>query len=125
MPDERATMLPATLRRNVLLALVGAAALVLKPSYRGPLAAIVHDHGGNVVASFATFFVASIGAAQYGLGRAMTAVAALLVVEVFEVTDGFGVMSNVFDPWDLAANAAGILLAFAVDALLASRSIGR
>lgn len=39
------------------------------------------------------------------------ALSALLVVEAFELSDGFVVMSNVVDPLDLLANAAGIGLA--------------
>jgi hypothetical protein len=41
----------------------------------------------------------------------------LLAVTAFELADGFGLMSNVYDPIDLAANAAGVALAWAVDSL--------
>ena len=45
----------------------------------------------------------------------MIAVIALLVVELFELTDGFGIMTNVYDRFDLLANAAGVGLAYCVD----------
>jgi hypothetical protein len=32
---------------------------------------------------------------------------ALLVVELFEATNGFGVMTNVYDPADFVVNAVG------------------
>lgn len=40
-----------------------------------------------------------------------------MVVELFEVTNGFAVMHNTYDPVDLVANAAGVGLALAVDAV--------
>jgi len=101
--------------RNVVLVLLGAAALIVKPRYHGPLAQAVHDWGGNFAVSFATYFLACIAASRLGLGRLVAAASALLIVEAFEVTNGFGVMSNVYDPADLVANAAGIGVAFLFD----------
>jgi hypothetical protein len=40
---------------------------------------------------------------------------ALAAVEAFEVFNGFGFMSNVYDPFDLLASAAGIGMALALD----------
>ena len=48
---------------------------------------------------------------------------ALLIVESFELTNGFGIMSNVYDPWDYLANAIGIGMAAGMDG--ASRRILR
>jgi hypothetical protein len=39
----------------------------------------------------------------------------LAVVELFELSNGFGVMANTYDRIDLAANAAGVAVALAVD----------
>jgi hypothetical protein len=100
---------------NVVLVLLGLAALLLKPAYHGPLAQAVNDWGGNFSVSFAVYFLAVIAATRYGLGRLAAAASALLVVEAFEVTNGFGVMSDVYDPVDLLANALGIGVALAVD----------
>jgi hypothetical protein len=102
-------------RQYVVFALLGVAGLILKSRYGGPLSAAVHDHGGNFAASFAVFFVAIIGVSATGLGPRAAAVLAFLAVELFEATDGFGVMSNVYDPGDYVANAAGVLLAVVVD----------
>jgi hypothetical protein len=42
----------------------------------------------------------------------------LPVVELFEATNGFGVMSNVFDQFDFIANAVGVKLALAVESMV-------
>ena len=98
----------------VALILTGVAALVMKSHYHGPLKEFVHSYAGNFVVSFAVYFIATITTSTYGLGRIAPALAALLVTELFELTDGFWVMSNTFDPYDLLANPAGILVALAV-----------
>jgi hypothetical protein len=97
------------------LALLGVGLLVAKPWYRGPLGDVVQSYGGNLTASFAVYFIVSIAASRHGFSRLAAASAALLAVEAFELTDGFGVMSNVFDPYDLLANLVGVAAAFAVD----------
>ena len=48
-------------------------------------------------------------------GKLFTAGLALGVVELFEASNGFGVMTNTYDPIDFAANAVGVALALAVD----------
>ncbi|MBI5033278.1 MAG: hypothetical protein HZB51_22390 [Chloroflexi bacterium] len=58
-------------------------------------------------------------AARAGLNRVTIAVIALLVVEGFEFTNGFGIMTNVYDPFDYLANALGVALAYFVDVLSA------
>lgn len=104
-----------TKARNVLLVLVGAAALVLKHDYSGSFPEIVHSYGGNVAASFAVYFIVALSPLAARSGKLLVAVLALTVVGAFEVTDGFGVMSNVYDPVDLAADAVGVGLALATD----------
>jgi hypothetical protein len=42
-------------------------------------------------------------------------VSAFAAVASFEATNGFGVMSNTFDPWDFLADAAGIGLGVLAD----------
>ena len=111
--------------RNVAFILLGAAALVLKPHYAGPLEAAVHAHGGNVAASFAVYFILSFVNLGTPFTRLRTAGLALLVVEAFELTDGFGLMANVYDPWDLAANVLGVALAVTVDGLAARLAASR
>ena len=106
-----------TKSRNVFFALLGAVGLVLNGHYSGLHQDVVRSYGGNITASFAVYFIVSNLPFHSRYGRLMTAAAALLVVELFEVTNGFGVMTNVYDPADFAANAVGVALALAVDAL--------
>ena len=103
--------------RNVLFVVLGVAALVLKRSYAGPFAEGVHSWGGNLGVSFALYFLAAIPASRLRLGKLASAAIALLTVEAFEATNGFGVMTNVYDPLDFLANAAGVGLALAIDTL--------
>lgn len=93
--------------------------MVLKGRYPGPFRDVVLSYGGNMTASFAVFFIVRQVSTPRPLDWLPSAIIALLVVELFEVTDGFGVMTNVYDPFDLVANALAVALAVAVD-LLAS-----
>jgi hypothetical protein len=108
--------------RNVVMALLGAAVLVLVPAYDGPAAEVVGAYGGNVAVSFALYFAALGASARFRWPRLIAASATLLTVELFEATDGFGVMANTFDPVDFVANAAGVGLAVLVDVVTTPRS---
>ena len=103
--------------RSVVFALIGVAALVFKRYYAGPLEGLVLAYGGNVVVSFAVYFIVAptLFAARYRI--LLNIGIALLAVELFEATNGFGVMSNVFDRGDYIANIVGVGLAVAVDLL--------
>ena len=101
--------------RNVALAILGAAVLVLKSAYHGPFEDTLNAYAGNVAVSFALYFAAINATSAYGRPRLIAAALTLLVVELFEVANGFGVMANVYDPADLIANAAGVGLAVIVD----------
>lgn len=113
--------------RNIAFILCGIAALLLKSRYAGPHAELVHSYLGNFSVSFAVYFLCAnavllvkpllrLSASQL---RNATAALALAIVALFEEADGFGVMSNTYDPLDHAANAAGILLAVLADAITA------
>lgn len=108
-------MTRTAIARNVLFILAGVIALVLKRHYSGPFVETVYSYGGNVSASFAVYFVIGISTFGEKFGRLVTAGIALLVVELFEATNGFGVMTNVYDPVDFMANAMGVGLALAID----------
>ena len=84
----------------------------------GPSAGIVHRWGGNLAVSFACYFLANIPPVRTRHRRLVAAASALVAVEAFEATNGFGIMSNVYDPIDFAANALGVGLALMVDAAL-------
>jgi hypothetical protein len=103
--------------RNVVLVLLGVSGLLLKHWFSDSLNEIVYSYLGNVSVSFAIYFLASIGFQNKG-NRVAYIVLALLAVESFELLDGFGIMTNVFDPYDLVANAIGVGLAFVVDIVL-------
>jgi hypothetical protein len=105
--------------RHVFFILLGVAALVLKSYYSGPFVEIVHSYGGNIAASFAVYFVVRISTSGWRYGRLVAAGIALLIVELFEAADGFGVMTNVVDPVDFVANAVGVVLALVLDTLAA------
>ncbi len=105
--------------RNVVLALLGATVLVLKPGYHGPGEVAVQSYVGNVAVSFAMYFAAVNATERFRRPRLLAAFGALVAVEAFELSDGFGVMANVVDPVDLWANALGIVLAVAADLLTA------
>lgn len=106
---------PKMIGRNVTYAVLGAAALVFKHAYAGAGELYVHAYGGNFVVSFALHFAFLGSMLRFRYPRVLAAVAVFTVVTAFEVTDGFGVMANVYDPVDIAANAAGIGFAVLVD----------
>lgn len=105
-----------TLRYSAFI-ILGAAMLVVKSPYGGPFEEIVRSYAGNFFVSAAVYFLARIGLNQVGQGMFSAAMASVLVVELFEFTNGLGVMSNTFDPYDLLVNPAGVAAAMAVDRL--------
>ncbi len=105
-------------KRNILLVLVGVAGLLIKEPLSASMGELVYSYLGNVTVSFAVYFIVSIGA-RSRLGRVAIAAIALVMVEGFELTNGFGVMTNVYDPFDYLANALGVALACFVDVILA------
>lgn len=100
---------------GVALVLVGVAGLLATSHYRGAAETVVHSYLGNVSASFAVFFVVALPPWMARRPSWVAAVLALLAVQGFEVTDGFGLMTNTYDPWDLVANLVGVALAWTVD----------
>jgi len=103
--------------RNSVLAVLGAALLVMKGHYHGPAEALVWAHGGNYVVSFSLYFAAISATWKYPRNWLLAAVLTLLAVELFEALDGFGFMANVYDHWDYLANAAGVATAVLLDLL--------
>jgi len=109
---------PSNPRRAVVCIIFAVAAFLLKRRYQGPGSVLVHSYLGNLSISFAVYFLAAIASARLGQGRFLSALSALVAVEAFELSDGFGLMSNVYDPWDLLANAAGVSLALGLDVVI-------
>ena len=107
--------------RNLVMVLAGVFGLLLKGWLRGSLSSFVYSYLGNVTVSFAVYFLVGFAAAPR-IQRAWISLIALLIVEAFELTDGFGVMTNVYDPFDYLANALGVALACCVD-FISTRTI--
>ena len=110
-PDLKTTRLRI---RNVAMVLLGAALLLMKSWFRDSIGSLAFSYLGNISASFAVFFMVAIALAPR-LHRLWIAALALVIVEAFELTDGFGVMTNVYDSFDYLANALGVALAYSVD----------
>jgi hypothetical protein len=110
--------------QDVLFILLGVAGLVVKGQYSGPADDLVHSYGGNVAASFAVYFLAKRVTTRSNVPRASAAGLAFIVVQLFEVLDGFGVMKNVYDRLDIAANTAGIVFAVTLDVVVTRMSGG-
>jgi hypothetical protein len=104
--------------RNVVCVLLGVAVFMLKRHYSGPFDEMVHGYAGNISVSFALYFVAVNLPLRSTYKRLLTAGLVLAAVELFEALDGFGVMTNTYDPFDFLANAVGIAFAWAVDTML-------
>ena len=101
--------------RNTIFVLLGTAGLVLKSWFSGCLPDFVLNYAGNLCVSFAVYFIVRLSSAKMRFNRVIIAIIALLIVELFEATNGFGVMSNTYDRLDFLANALGITLAIVVD----------
>ena len=110
-------MAPSHRMRNLAFILFGVLVLLFKKAYTGPFTELVYSYGSNFSVSFAVYFIAQFGFNKLPYPRLMSAVGALLAVELFELLNWFGVMSNVYDPWDYLANALGIGLAVGIDLL--------
>jgi hypothetical protein len=105
-------------KRNVFMVLAGVAGLLMKSWFSDSIGEFAYSYLGNLTVSFAVYFIVSIAAGARLKGITI-AVIALLVVEIFELTDGFGILANVYDPFDYLANALGVALAYFVDVVLA------
>ena len=104
--------------RNVIFILLGVLLLLIKPHYNGPFLDIVKSYLGNISISFSVYFIISFYSRHWKMNKLITALIALLIVELFEVLNGFGIMTNVYDNMDLIANPFGILFALSIDLLI-------
>lgn len=108
--------------RNVLFILLGILVLLLKQIYNGPSLEIVKSYSGNLSISFSVYFLLSFSSDHWKQNKLITAIMSLIIVELFEITNGFGIMTNTYDTIDLFANLLGVILALAVDTLLAKNN---
>jgi hypothetical protein len=110
--------------RNVILALLGVAVLVGASRYAGPGEQAVRAYAGNLAVSFALYFATLSATQRWPRSRLGAALITLSAVTLFEISDGFGVMDNVFDQWDFVANGAGLALAVITDVVTARLTEG-
>jgi len=104
--------------RNVLFVLLGVLVLLLKQSYNGPSQEIVKSYAGNLSISFAVYFLICFSSDNWKQNKFITAIISLTILELFEITNGFGIMTNTYDVIDLFVNLIGVILALVVDQLL-------
>jgi hypothetical protein len=101
--------------RNIVFIMIGVAVLLFKRHYSGPFESIAYAYAGNVAVSFAVYFNALNAPVKVKYKQLWAAGLTLAALELFEIFDGFGIMSNVYDALDLVANAVGVILALIVD----------
>jgi hypothetical protein len=99
---------------NVIFVLIGVAGLLLRSWFSESIPDFAFSYLGNVSVSFAVYFIVRL-AVRDKLNMILSALLAIFIVEVFEATNGFGIMTNVYDHIDYVANAIGVALAFVVD----------
>jgi hypothetical protein len=104
--------------RNVLFVLLGISVLLLKQVYNGPGLEIVKSYSGNLSISFAVYFLICFSSDHWKQNKLITAIISLTIVELFEITNGFGIMKNVFDIFDLFVNLIGVISALLLDKTL-------
>ncbi len=104
--------------RYITFIMLGVLLLVIKQHYTGAYVDFVKSYLGNFSISFAVYFIVGFSAKLWKANKFITAVFALAVVTMFEITNGFGVMINVYDKMDLLANLFGILVALSVDLMI-------
>jgi hypothetical protein len=104
--------------RNLIFILAGISILVFKQHYSGPLEELVWAYGSNISVSFAIYFIGLLGFDRLPQPRLLAVLGSFLSVQLFEITNGFGFMSNTYDPMDYFANTLGITLALVADLLL-------
>ena len=103
--------------RSIILVLVGISGLLIKRRFSGSLGEVAYCYLGNVSVSFSVYYLVSL-AARGRFNKVAYVLIALVALESFELTDGFGIMSNVYDQNDLIANAIGVAIALVVDVVL-------
>jgi hypothetical protein len=103
--------------RNFLMILIGVIGLLLKKWIADSVPDFVYAYMGNFTVSYAIYFLINnaVDNRFNRFNRFITALIALAIVESFEFTNGYGVMTNVYDVIDYLANALGIAFAFIVD----------
>ena len=100
-------------KKDAVLALVACAIGLAVLVYHGPGRAIVRGYVGDVAATMLVF--ALLGLTRWSLRtRAIVTMAIALAIELRQIVWSGGLLlGNVFDPWDVAAYAVGVVVAVA------------
>ena len=101
-----------------ILILLGIAAFIYKSQYQGPYQELVISYGGNFSISFVLYLLFSIYASSSSINKFFVFVITLTIVELYEVTNGYGIIPHVYDARDLLANLVGVFLAAMADLLI-------
>ena len=100
---------------KVILVLLAISAFILKSQYQGPYQELVINYGSNILISFGVYLLLSLYAETRDINKFIVFVIALTLVELFDVTNGYGFMKNIYNVFDLLANFIGIFLAAFLD----------
>lgn len=103
---------------NLLFVGVGVAALLASRHLPAPLTRFGQSHGANLAASFGAFFVLRLFPVFQRLPSWVTVMAALLAVNGVEIAQHAGLYPGTYDPEDFLYNAAGVLAAWGIHAIL-------
>jgi hypothetical protein len=95
--------------------LCGALVLGISGSYSGPGEILTRSYGSNVAFSFSAYFLVLLTRIRVLEFRWRATGVALAVATLSEILQGTRHLEGVFDPWDFAANAAGVALALITD----------
>lgn len=105
--------------RNLILIFIATGLFLLKRQYSGPLEELIHSYAGNTSVSFALYFMfLNLCLRLPQSGRLISAVLSLVCVESFEICNGFGIMTNTYDSFDLLAKIIGVCCALGLDRIL-------
>jgi hypothetical protein len=104
--------------RNLCFILFAIGLFMLKRHYSGPLYTLIQSYAGNICVSFALYFNFLNLYVPHRLNRLLATSLALVCVESFELFNGFGLMANTYDHFDLLANAIGVGCAYGLDKIL-------
>jgi len=95
--------------------LCGALVLGIGGSYSGPGENLVRCYGSNIAFSFSAYFLIFLTRIRVLESRWRATGVAIAVVTLSEILQGAKLLDGVYDPWDFAANGAGVAMSLVAD----------
>ncbi|MDP2038925.1 MAG: hypothetical protein Q8L04_16205 [Ignavibacteria bacterium] len=83
----------------------------------GLRADVENSCAGNFAVSFAVYFMLCFFTDKLKWNKIFTVFVTLFVVELFEITNGFSIIINTFDTYDIIVNILGVSEALGLDLL--------